>query len=33
MPKRKDHYKAICSTVLNHREQVDNVLGPNGARW
>jgi len=33
MPKRQDHYKVICSTVLNHREQVDSVLGPNSVQW
>ena len=31
--KQVDHYKAIYSTVLNHREQVESVLGRNGVQW
>jgi hypothetical protein len=31
--KQGDHYKAIYSTVLNHREQVEGVLGRYGVKW
>jgi len=31
--KQGDHYKAIYSTVLNHREEVENVLGRYGVKW
>ena len=31
--KQGDHYKAIYSTVLNHREQAESVLGRNGVKW
>jgi hypothetical protein len=31
--KQGDHYKAIYSTVLNHREQVESVLGRYGVNW
>jgi hypothetical protein len=31
--KQGDHYKAIYSTVLNHREQAESVLGRNGVEW
>ncbi len=31
--KQGDHYKAIYSMVLNHREQVESVLGRRGVKW
>ena len=31
--KQGDHYKAIYSTLLNHRDQVENVIGRNGVKW
>src|SRR5437588_11133618 len=31
--KQGDHYKAIYSTVLNHRDQVESVLGRNRVSW
>jgi hypothetical protein len=31
--KQGDHYKAIYSTVLNHREQVEGVMGRSGVQW
>ncbi len=31
--KQGDHYRAIYSTVLNHREQVESVLGRYGVKW
>jgi len=31
--KQGDHYKAIYSTLLNHREQVEGVLARNGVKW
>jgi hypothetical protein len=31
--KQGDHYKAIYSTVLNHRDQVESVLGRYGVAW
>ena len=31
--KQGDHYKAIYATVLNHREQVENVLNRHGVQW
>jgi hypothetical protein len=31
--KQGDHYKAIYSTLLNHREQVESVLNTQGVRW
>jgi hypothetical protein len=31
--KQGDHYKEIYSTVLNHREQVESVLGRYGVKW
>src|SRR5229473_3856674 len=31
--KQGDHYKAIYSTLLNHRDQVESVVGRNGVKW
>ncbi len=31
--KQGDHYKAIYSTLLNHREQVESVLSIHGVKW
>jgi hypothetical protein len=31
--KQGDHYKAIYTTLLNHREQAEGVLGRNGVKW
>jgi hypothetical protein len=31
--KQGDHYKAIYSIVLNHREQVENMMGRYGVKW
>jgi hypothetical protein len=31
--KRGDHYKAVYSTVLNEREQVENVLNRHAVKW
>ena len=31
--KQEDHYKAIYSTLLNHREQVESVLSIHGVKW
>lgn len=31
--KQGDHYKAIYATLLNHREQVESVLGRHGVNW
>jgi hypothetical protein len=31
--KQGDHYKAIYSTLLNHREQVESVLNTHGVKW
>jgi hypothetical protein len=31
--KQGDHYKAIYATLLNHREQVEGVLGRHGVNW
>ena len=31
--KQGDHYKVIYSTVLNHRDQVESVLGRYGVMW
>ncbi len=31
--KQEDHYKAIYSTLLNHREQVESVLNAHGVKW
>src|SRR6266478_6545185 len=31
--KKGDHYKAIYSTLLNHREQVESVLNTHGVKW
>ncbi len=31
--KKGDHYKAIYSTVLNHRDQVESVLGRYAVKW
>jgi hypothetical protein len=31
--KQGDHYKAIYATVLNHREQVESVLGRYAVNW
>jgi len=31
--KQGDHYKAIYATLLNHREQVEGVLGGHGVQW
>jgi hypothetical protein len=31
--KQGDHYKAIYATLLNHREQVEDVLGRHGVQW
>jgi hypothetical protein len=31
--KQGDHYKVIYSTVLNHRDQVESVLGRYGVKW
>jgi hypothetical protein len=31
--KQGDHYKAIYSTLLNHREQVESVMVRNGVKW
>ncbi len=31
--KQQDHYKAIYSTLLNHREQVESVLNAHGVKW
>jgi hypothetical protein len=31
--KQGDHYKAIYSTVLNDREQVETVLGRHDVKW
>jgi hypothetical protein len=31
--KQGDHYKAIYATLLNHREQVEGVLGRHGVQW
>jgi hypothetical protein len=31
--KQGDHYKAIYSTLLNHRDQVEGVLIRNGVKW
>jgi hypothetical protein len=31
--KQGDHYKVIYSTVLNHREQVEGVMGRSGVQW
>jgi hypothetical protein len=31
--KQGDHYKAIYATLLNHRDQVEGVLGRNGVKW
>ena len=31
--KQGDHYKAVYSTLLNHRDQVESVLGRNGVKW
>jgi hypothetical protein len=31
--KQGDHYKAIYAMVLNHREQVESVLGRYAVKW
>jgi hypothetical protein len=31
--KQGDHYKAIYTTLLNHREQAEGVLERNGVKW
>jgi len=31
--KQGDHYKAIYATLLNHRDQVESVVGRNGVKW
>lgn len=31
--KQGDHYKAIYTTILNHRDQVENVLHRHGVEW
>jgi hypothetical protein len=31
--KQGDHYKAIYSTLLNHREQAESVLNTHGVKW
>lgn len=31
--KQGDHYKAIYSKLLNHREQVESVMVRNGVKW
>ena len=31
--KQADHYKAIYSTLLNHREQAESVLNTHGVKW
>jgi hypothetical protein len=31
--KQGDHYKAIYATILNHRDQVENVLTRHGIKW
>jgi hypothetical protein len=31
--KQGDHYKAIYATLLNHRDQVESVLGRNAVKW
>jgi hypothetical protein len=31
--KQGDHYKAIYATLLNHREQVEGVMGRSGVQW
>ena len=31
--KQNDHYKAIYATLLNHREQVESVMGHYGVKW
>ena len=31
--KERDHYKAIYSTILTHREQVEMVLNRYAVKW
>ena len=31
--KQGDHYKAIYSTLLNHREKVESILNTHGVKW
>lgn len=31
--KQRDHYTAIYSTILNHREQVESVLARYNVKW